>query len=146
MPLRMPESIEVSGRFDDFRCHARSLPPLSMWPLYWTITSVRSSFCVGLSGEGLHVGQQARNQILRRLAAMARDGFQQARVDVFLAGHVERLGDAVAERDDEVAGAERDGFLVEGRVLEEAEHEAAGLEPARRLRATRAPAHCGPRS
>ena len=38
--------------------------------------------------------------------------------------------DAFAERDDEVAGLERQGFLVERRVLEQAEHDAARLEPA----------------
>ena len=49
------------------------------------------------------------------------DGRQQPRIAIFLALDVERLGHAVAEGDDEIAGAERHGFFFERRVLEQPE-------------------------
>jgi hypothetical protein len=83
-----------------------------------------------LTAERTDVGEQAIEQFLRRPMTVGFDRREQALVGEFFAAVVERFADAVAERDDDVAGLELQRLLVESRMLELSEHHAAGVEPA----------------
>ena len=76
----------------------------------WTSASSASSTCCGVLPRCLFAQASSRSSVNSSLV------------------RIHRLGDAVAEDDDQVAGLERDGFLLERRVLEQPEHDAAGLE------------------
>src|SRR3954470_22260764 len=84
MPLRMPESMrcpDASTTSDATRAPCR----------HCTVAAVLNGHerqvvvLRGISGERLHVRQQRVNHFLRCLAAVARDGLEQAFVAVFLA-------------------------------------------------------------
>src|SRR4029077_13225211 len=81
MPLRMPESMrcpDASTTSDATRA------PCGHCTVAAVLDRHEREIVVlrGLSGERLHVGQEGVNQILRRLAAVPCDGFQQARIGV----------------------------------------------------------------
>jgi len=80
--------------------------------------------------EGVDVGKQRVEYLLRGFAEMGIGAGDQAIVGELLALGVHRLGDAVAEQHNQIAGLELERFLFERGVVEEPQHDAARLQPA----------------
>ena len=80
----------------------------------------------GISAELADVGEQGVQECLGRTPTIGVHGGDEPLIRVLLARFVHCFADAVAERDDHVAGRQCDRFLLEGCVLEDAEHHAAG--------------------
>src|SRR2546421_668725 len=69
--------------------------------------------------KGVHVGEQRVEHLLRCLAQMRVRARDQPVVGELLVRRVHRLGDAVAEQDDQVARLQPQGFLVIVRMVEQ---------------------------
>src|SRR5437867_3570444 len=67
----------------------------------------------GIAAECMNGGDYGVNDLLRALSTKRSDDSHQPLVGKFLVGLVARLGDPVAEGDDDVATAERDRALFE---------------------------------
>src|SRR5262245_18918061 len=75
----------------------------------------------GANGELANAGEDGVEDLARAFLPVRLDAGEQTVLAVLLARRAQRLGDAVAERDEEVTGMDRDRVLFEARVLEEPE-------------------------
>src|SRR5256885_3418008 len=85
--------------------------------------------------ERVHVGDERIEHLLRRLAEVRGRAGEEPVVGELLVLGIHRLGHAVAEGDDQIAGLQRDGFFLERRLLEQAEDHAAFFQAADARRA-----------